>query len=92
MNGNIRRRDSRQGSRSLRSYPGNSELQLAVVLEDGSRVFLKSHRVRLEVTPELQNRLDDLLGSGNLQLLTSRPRPAAGGNSQRRPFQRVAAR
>jgi DNA polymerase-3 subunit alpha len=65
----------------VRSYPnGNSELQFAVVLDDGSRVYLKSHRVRLEVTRELQDRLDDLLGPGNIQLLTSRPKPAANGN------------
>src|SRR5258705_7054432 len=58
----------------VRSSPGNSELQLALILEDGSRIFLKSHRVRLEVTRELQQRLDDLFGPGNLQLLTPRPR------------------
>ena len=75
----------------VRSYPGNSELQLALVLEDGSRVFLKSHRVRLEVTRELQHRLDDLLGPGNLQLLTARPRPlktatVSGGGSFSEPL------
>src|SRR4029079_11748330 len=59
----------------VRSSPGNSELQLALVLEDGSRVFLRSHRVKLEITRDLQNRLEDLLGPGNLQLITTRPRP-----------------
>jgi DNA polymerase-3 subunit alpha len=69
----------------VRSYPnGNSELQFAIVLDDGSRVYLKSHRVRLEVTRELQDRLDSLLGPGNLQLLTTRPKPNANGNGQRR--------
>ncbi len=78
----------------LRSHPGNSELQLALVLEDGSRVFLKSHKVRLEVSRELQDRLDGLLGAGNLQLITSRPKPNANGNGQRRPggYQRAGAR
>jgi DNA polymerase-3 subunit alpha len=77
----------------VRSSPGNSELQLALVLEDGSRVFLKSHRVKLEITRELQQRLDDMLGPGNLQLLTSRPRPNQNGNGQRRgPFQRAGGR
>jgi DNA polymerase-3 subunit alpha len=70
----------------VRSYPGNGELQFAVVLEDGSRVFLKSHRVRLEVTRELQDRLDNLLGPGNLQLLTARPRVNQNGNGSRRPW------
>jgi DNA polymerase-3 subunit alpha len=71
----------------VRSYPGNSELQLAIVLEDRSRVFLKSHRIKLDVKSELQTRLDDLLGPGNLQLLTTRPKPSANnGNGQRRRY------
>jgi len=77
----------------VRSYPGTSELQLALVLEDRSRVYLKSHKVRLEVNRELQDRLDNLLGPGNLQLITTRPKPNANGNGQRRGnFQRPAAR
>jgi DNA polymerase III subunit alpha len=77
----------------VRSSPGNSELQLAIVLEDGSRVFLKSHRVKLEITRDLQQRLDDMLGAGNLQLLTMRPRPNQNGNGQRRgSFQRAGGR
>jgi DNA polymerase-3 subunit alpha len=77
----------------VRAYPGNAELQLAIVLDDGSRVLLKSSRVRLSITAELRDRLDDLLGPGNLQLLTTPPRPAAGGNGNgngRRQVQRGA--
>jgi DNA polymerase-3 subunit alpha len=79
----------------VRSYPGPSELQLAVVLEDGSRVYLKSQRVRLEVNRELQDRLDNLLGPGNLQLLTTKPKPNQNANGQRRGgggFQRAGGR
>jgi DNA polymerase III subunit alpha len=77
----------------VRSSPGNSELQLALILEDGSRIFLKSHRVRLEITRDLQDRLENLLGPGNLQLITARPRPNQNGNGQRRgAFQRAGAR
>jgi DNA polymerase III subunit alpha len=77
----------------VRSSPGASELQLAIVLEDGSRVFLKSHRVKLEITKDLQDRLDDLLGKGNLQLVTAKPRVNQNGNNQRRgQFQRAAGR
>ena len=77
----------------VRSYPGNSELQFAVVLEDQSRVFLKSHRVKLDITRELQDRLDNLLGPGNLQLITTRPKPSQNGNGQRRGgFQRNGGR
>ena len=70
----------------VRSSPGNSELQLALVLEDGSRVFLKSHRVRIEVSRDLQQRLDDLLGPGNLQLITTRPRPNQNSSGNRRAW------
>jgi DNA polymerase-3 subunit alpha len=78
----------------VRSYPGNSEMQLAMMLDDGSRIFLKSHKVRLEVTRELRQRLDDLLGPGNLQLLTTPPKPTAnnGGGRGRPPFQRNGGR
>jgi DNA polymerase-3 subunit alpha len=70
----------------VRTYPGNSELQLLLLLEEGSRVYLKSHRTRLAVTRELRDRIDDLLGPGNLQLITTPPKPAAGasGNGRRR--------
>jgi DNA polymerase III subunit alpha len=79
----------------VRSYPGSSELQLAVILDDGSRVFLKSHKVRLDVTRELRQRLDDVLGPGNLQLLTTPPKPSTDRNGNGRgrpPFQRNGGR
>jgi hypothetical protein len=58
------------------------------VLEDRSRVMLKSHRVKLGITPDLQDRLDNLLGPGNLQLVTTKPKLNQNNNSQRRQFQR----
>jgi DNA polymerase-3 subunit alpha len=77
----------------VRSSPGNSELQLAVVLEDGSRVFLRSQRVRIEISRELQERLESLLGAGHLQLLTTKPRAPSNGFGSRRPaYQRTGAR
>jgi DNA polymerase-3 subunit alpha len=71
-----------------RTYPGNSELQLMLSLENGSRVYLRSHRTKLAVTRELRDRLDDLLGPGNLQLLTSPPKPSASSGNGRRQFPR----
>ncbi len=73
----------------VRTYPGNSELQLLLTLENGSRVYLKSHRTRLAVTRELRDRLDDLLGPGNIQLITTPPKPAANTACGRRQFQRA---
>jgi DNA polymerase-3 subunit alpha len=68
----------------LRTYPGNSELQLLLQLEGGTRVHLRSHRTRLEVNREVRARLDDLLGPGNIQLLTTPPKPAANAGPRRR--------
>ena len=76
----------------VRTYPGNSELKLHVSLDDGSRVYMKSHRVRIDVTNELRNRLDDLLGPGNFQLITSPPKPSSDRNNGRRPFRSGGAR
>jgi DNA polymerase-3 subunit alpha len=65
----------------VRGYPGNRALQLMLCLQDGSRVHLKSHSMQVDIAPELRQRVDDLLGSGHWQLVTSPPKPAApGGN------------
>ncbi|MFV1964816.1 MAG: DNA polymerase III subunit alpha [Pirellulaceae bacterium] len=64
----------------VRGYPGRCELQLLLRLQDGSRVHLKSHRIQVEVTNEMRERLDELLGPGNLRLITTRP---VTGNGRR---------
>jgi DNA polymerase-3 subunit alpha len=91
----VRLHEDRHGEETLdkireiaRTYPGSSELQLMLSLDNGSRVYLRSHRTKLSVTRELRDRLDDLLGPGNLQLLTSPPKPAANSGNGRRQFQR----
>ena len=62
----------------VRGYPGNCELQLLLCLDDGSRVVVKSARHRVEASPEMRSRLDDLLGEGNFRLLASPPKPSNG--------------
>jgi DNA polymerase-3 subunit alpha len=65
----------------LRGYPGKCELQLVVCLDDGSRVFMKSDSVRVDLNAEMRSRVDALLGPGNLRLIAapmsrqSPPRP-----------------
>jgi hypothetical protein len=68
----------------VRGHPGPCELRLVLVLEDGQRVFLRSGRMRLEITDELLTRLEGLLGGENVQLLTSRPRSGNGASPLRR--------
>ena len=60
----------------VRGYPGNRDLELLLNLADGSRVRLKSNRLRLEITKELEQRIDDLLGPGNYRRITSPPKPS----------------
>ncbi len=70
----------------VRGYPGNRDLELVLVLDDGSRVHLRSHRLQLEINAELRHRVDELLGPGYYQLIMSPPKPSNGnGNRGRRP-------
>jgi DNA polymerase III subunit alpha len=76
----------------LRAYPGSGELQFCFYLENGSKVILKAHATKVSITRELRDRLDDLLGPGNLQLITTPPRPAQGSRPHRQQFQRAGGR
>ena len=50
-------------------------------LADGSKVYLRSDTLRVALNPEMQSRVDELLGPGNLRLVAAPPK--AGGRSQR---------
>jgi DNA polymerase-3 subunit alpha len=67
----------------LRGYPGKCELQLVICLADGTKVSLKSERMRVDLNPEMRSRIDGLLGSGNVRLIAAPPpapaRPRSGG-------------
>jgi DNA polymerase-3 subunit alpha len=73
----------------VRGYPGECELQLMLQLDDGTRVFLKSNALRVELNPEMRGRIDDLLGPGNIRLLTAPPTPSA--QPRRRTSRRATA-
>ena len=68
----------------VRGYPGGRELQLILSLDDGSRVHLRSQRLQLDINPELKQRVEDLLGPGNYQLITTPPKPSSGNGNGRR--------
>jgi DNA polymerase III subunit alpha len=80
----------------VRTYPGNAELRLVLYLDGGLRVYMTAHRARVEITSELKSRLEDLLGAGNLRLITTPPKPASGNGAGRRwgqgQYQRAGAR
>jgi DNA polymerase-3 subunit alpha len=70
----------------IRGYPGPCEVRLVICLQDGSRVHLKLNNVHVEVTAELRDRLDQLLGPGNIRLITAKPAANGkhGGNGKYR--------
>ncbi|HZZ28133.1 MAG TPA: DNA polymerase III subunit alpha [Pirellulales bacterium] len=57
-------------------FPGEAELNLMLCLADGHRLHLKSDSLHVEVTAELRQRIDQVLGPGNVRVLTA-PRPTA---------------
>ena len=57
----------------VRGYPGSQELLFSMSLNEGETVHLKSDKYQVKVTPELRDRIDDLLGSGHYKLMMSRP-------------------
>ena len=52
----------------IRGYPGNRELKIELVLNDGMRVQIDSHK-RIEVNEQICSRLKDLLGKTSVEML-----------------------
>ena len=55
----------------LRGYPGNRQLKIEVILEDGMRVELDSNK-RIDINDQLTRRLTDLLGKTSVEMLIDR--------------------
>jgi DNA polymerase III subunit alpha len=71
----------------LRGYPGKRAVDLAVKLTSGDVVFIKTEKHRVDISPEMRTRLDDLLGPNSHRLITARPTLKAA-----EPFRRNPAR
>ena len=67
----------------LRGYPGDRELQLVICLADGSKVYMKSAKMRIALDQEMRRRIDDLLGPGNVRAITAPPKPSQEAPSRR---------
>ena len=52
----------------IRGYPGNRQLKIELLLEDGMRVQLDSNR-KIAVSEQLCGRLRELLGTGGVEML-----------------------
>jgi DNA polymerase-3 subunit alpha len=68
----------------VRGYPGGCELQLVLSLRDGTRVYMRSNKLRVEVNSELRQRIDDLLGPGHFGLITTKPTMAPPSSKRQR--------
>ena len=68
----------------VRGYPGGCELQIELLLLDGTRVFAKSNKLCVEVNSELRQRIDDLLGPGHFGLITTKPTMAPPSQKRQR--------
>lgn len=59
----------------LRGYPGTMDVLVALRLTSGDVVQMRSRRHKVDITPELRGRLDDLLGIDSHRLMISPPKP-----------------
>ncbi len=78
----IRVREDEHGEHALqqlreiaRGYPGNKRLRLRLDLAAGGQVWIDSSWSGVEPNPELNERVDQLLGVGNRLLESTTPRP-----------------
>ena len=55
----------------IRGYPGNRELKITLMLEDGTRIELNT-RKRIDINDQLISRLRDLLGKTSVEMLIDR--------------------
>ncbi len=55
----------------LRGYPGNRQLKIEVILENGMRVEMDSNK-RIDINDQLTSRLTDLLGKTSVEMLIDR--------------------
>ena len=53
-------------------------------LADGSKVYMKSAKVRIALDQEMRRRIDDLLGPGNVRAITAPPKPSSEAPPKRR--------
>jgi DNA polymerase-3 subunit alpha len=74
----------------LRGYPGTCELQFVIHLSDGSRVLCPSEGMRVALTGEMKQRVDELLGPGHVSPIAMAHR--ANAPAPKRYGQRAVSR
>jgi DNA polymerase-3 subunit alpha len=73
----------------VRGYPGSKKLKLRLELLDGSCVFFDC-AIGIEPSPELNTRIDQLLGDGNRKMERAPLQPQNNGNANGRQYRQTA--
>jgi DNA polymerase-3 subunit alpha len=83
----IRVREDSHGEQALaqlkeiiRGYPGSKRLKLQLMLANGGHVLLEHCPIGIEINPELNSRIDQLLGEGNRKMERAALQPQNNGN------------
>ena len=58
----------------LRGYPGQREVIVALRMEEGEIIHIRSGKHRVDINDELRSRLDDLLGDQSHKLIVNKPK------------------
>jgi DNA polymerase III subunit alpha len=75
----------------VRGYPGNCELQLVLLLADGSKVYCRCDKVRVELNDEMRRRIESLVGAENFRTFAATPTSKPASNSRSNGHSRGAA-
>ncbi len=67
-------------------FPGDCELQLLLCLADGARQYATSS-LRVDWNVQLRQRIDELLGPGNVKRSTRHPRPGRARRARNGKFE-----
>jgi DNA polymerase-3 subunit alpha len=66
----------------LRGYPGNRQLKIEIILENGMRVEMDSNR-KIDINDQLTQRLTELLGKTSVEMLIDRKSLSAKAEPRR---------
>ncbi|MFN6111099.1 MAG: DNA polymerase III subunit alpha [Planctomycetota bacterium] len=53
----------------VRGYPGSRKLRFDLRLDDGTTVILDTHKLKIDIHPELRRRLEEYLGKDAIEIL-----------------------